>query len=76
MDNDRDITVVYANGVLRPETPLNLPENSRMRIAIRRFEVTPQQEERGRAVMDDLRHRGVIRLGGWRPTREELHERR
>lgn len=75
MYHGHDISAVYVNGVLRPDAPLSLPENARVHVAIRRVEVTPDQEQRGRLLMQQLRQRGAIRLGGWRPTRTELHER-
>lgn len=35
------ITAVYENGVLRPLTPLKLPDRSRVRLHIERSEVAP-----------------------------------
>jgi predicted DNA-binding antitoxin AbrB/MazE fold protein len=73
-----DIPVIYENGVFRPETPVNLPEHSRLRISIH----DPSPATNGAPVqplkdaLDALRARGLIRTGGWRPTRDELHERR
>lgn len=46
-----------------------------MRISIRKIEVSPEQEAKAKAGMAALRKKGVIRLGGWKPRRDELHER-
>jgi predicted DNA-binding antitoxin AbrB/MazE fold protein len=70
-----ELAVVYESGVLRPEDPLNLPDRTRLVIAIRRIDTTPQAEAQGRELLHEIRRRGVIRLGGWRPTRDEIHER-
>ena len=75
MNLDGELAVTYENGALRPDHNLGLPEGTRLVIAIRRVEVTPESERRGRAVIHDLRDRGHIRLAGWRATRDELHER-
>lgn len=47
------ITAVYENGVLRPLTPLELPENTPVELAIRAM---PSE-----AVEDDESHRGRVR---------------
>jgi hypothetical protein len=36
---------------------------------------TPAEFERGLAELREIQRSGAIRLGGWHPTREELHER-
>ncbi|RJP37175.1 MAG: DUF104 domain-containing protein [Phycisphaerales bacterium] len=71
-----EIGVVLDNGVLRPERQLPLPEHTRLVIAIRRIEVTAQSEAWARAEFRRSREQGGIRLEGWRPTRDEVHERR
>ena len=70
-----EIGVVFENGVLRPEQQLPFPEHTRLVIAIRRVEVTPASQEQGRRLLHDIRDRKLVRLGGWRPTRDEMHER-
>ena len=70
-----EIGVVFENGVLRPEQDLGFPEHTRLVISIRRVEVTPASEEEGRRLLHDIRDRGLVRLEGWRPTRDEMHER-
>lgn len=76
MFRDQDIPATYSNGVLRPETPLQLPENARVRISIRRVEVTADQAREAQRALEAFRNRGGLKLGGWRPSRDELHERR
>ncbi|MCH7720122.1 MAG: antitoxin family protein [Planctomycetes bacterium] len=70
-----EIGVVFENGVLRPEEDLALPEHTRLVMAIRRVKVSPASEEEGRRLLHDIRDRGLVRLGGWHPTRDEMHER-
>lgn len=70
-----ELSVIVDNGVLRPEGKMDLPEHTRLVIVIRRVETTPEGEAAGRAALHEIRQRGSILLGGWRPTREELHER-
>ena len=71
-------TVVYANGVFRPEQPVNIPEHSRLRISIHEPAPSTNGAYKGRPlgeILNQLRAQGLVRSGGWRPTREELHER-
>lgn len=75
MDRDQDIPATYSNGALRPDEPLHLPENSRVRVSIRRVEATPEQEAKARERLSEILRKGAVRLGGWRPTRDEMHER-
>lgn len=70
-----DIGVVFENGVLRPEQNLDLPEHTRLLISIRRVQVTPSSQENGRRLFHQIREQGLVRLNGWRPTRDDMHER-
>lgn len=78
MDYSSDIHAVYENGVFRPEEPVNLPDRSRVRISIHDSEarrdgdasMAPLKE-----TLNRLRASGVIRTGGWKPSRDDLHER-
>lgn len=72
---DGELAVVYEHGVLQPENELPFPEHTRLVIAIRRVETSPKSEDIGRQMLQDIRHRGVIRLESWRPRRDEMHER-
>lgn len=73
-----DIPVIYENGVFKPQTPVDLPEHARLRISI--HDAPPSANGADpqplKAAFESLRARGLIRTGGWRPTRDELHERR
>lgn len=71
-----EIKVIYENGVLRPDTALPIPEHTRLSISIRRIDPSPEDRKRARELLDRIRREGRIRMDGWRPTREELHERR
>ncbi len=81
MISREDIPVVYENGVFRPESPVDLPERARLRISIHdaapaNGSASGAREGSLKDTFDALRTRGVVRAGGWRPTRDELHERR
>jgi len=77
------LNAVFENGTFRPESPVELAEGTRVRIAVERVESAPQHpalsiEERRR-----IRQRVVERMmrnpvpsGSPRFTRDELHERR
>jgi hypothetical protein len=71
-----EFSVVYDQGVLRPEVELGLPDQTRLLVSIRRVTPTPADESEGRRIIDEIRTRGLIRLDSWRPQRDELHERR
>ncbi len=75
MTSTGELTVVYESGTLRPEQPLDLPDHTRLLIAIRRVETSPEAEQEGRQLLTEIRRKGGIRLGSWHPTRDELHER-
>ena len=67
---------IYAGGVLRPLTPITLPEGTRVRIRIEPLEERTG-EDRRRAMEQFLE--GAKKMGlrteGRLPTRDELHER-
>jgi len=52
------ITAIYANGVLRPVTPLDLPEQSEIELEVLKV-ATPEEDERSR-VLRALADAGVI----------------
>jgi hypothetical protein len=70
-----ELAVVVEGGMLRPENKLNFPEHTRLVITIRRVETTPEAEAEARRALHEIRERGELRLGGWHPTRDEMHER-
>ena len=71
-----ELAVVVEGGMLRPEKKLNFPEHTRLVIAIRRVETTPEAEAASKKLFEEIRKSGKVRLGGWHPTRDEMHERR
>lgn len=71
-----DIAAVYENGVLRPDTELGLVEHARVLISIRPIDEPSEAQNSPYTSFHDIRERGEFRLNGWRPTRDELHERR
>ena len=73
--NPGELTVLYENGVLRPDKPLHFPDQTSLVITIQRVNTTPQAEERGRQRLREIREKYPVRLSGWHPTRDELHER-
>lgn len=77
MQRRTDIPVIYENGVFRPESPVDLPERSRHHISIHDDSSPANGHPRAslKDSLEQLRARGLIRTGGWRPTRDELHER-
>ncbi|MCB9865760.1 MAG: antitoxin family protein [Phycisphaerales bacterium] len=70
-----ELAVVVEGGLLRPQTKLNFPEHTRLVVAIRRVETTPETETAARKLFADIRQSGMVRLNGWRPSRDEMHER-
>lgn len=75
MEFQGEITATYENGVLRPDRDPGVPEHTRLRLSIRRVEVTPESSARAKEVFRRIRRSGRIRLDGWHPTRDEIHER-
>jgi len=76
MKSKDEVSVLYEGGVLKPDRDLDLPDHTRLIIAIRRVETTPESELRGRRSLHEIRESGCIQLRAWYPSREELHERR
>lgn len=75
MSTASELGMVVENGLLRPDTPLHLPEHTRLRVVIRRIEVTPESALAGLESLRQIRTAGMVRLGGWRPIRDDMHER-
>lgn len=70
-----DIAVIFEDGVLKPETELGLPEHARLLIAIRRIEVTKEDEAWARSRLREISEAGLVRSEGLRLTRDQMHER-
>lgn len=87
MDRDQDIDATYSGGVLRPDQPLPLPENSRVRVTVHdhlengthagptRIDPSPAAANKARQAWSRYSQQGVLTLGGTRPTRDQMHER-
>lgn len=87
MDRDQDIDATYSGGVLRPDQPLPLPENARVRVTVHdhgengtstgstRIDPVPATARKARQAWTRYSQQGVLTLGGSRPTRDQMHER-
>lgn len=76
MVSNGEISLTYANGVLKPDQRLNFPEGARLRATIRPAAPDPAAAQRA---MDEIRRiseSGVFRSGGRKFTRDQMHERR
>ncbi len=71
------IEATLINGVLKPDQPLPLPDQTRVRLTIEPIEDWSPERARAawEAIQARLRER-PIHGGGVRYTRDELHERR
>jgi predicted DNA-binding antitoxin AbrB/MazE fold protein len=54
------ITAIYENGVLRPLTPLDLPDHTEVRIQVETTPEHPEAETHRRAVDDALTAAGLL----------------
>jgi predicted DNA-binding antitoxin AbrB/MazE fold protein len=77
------LNAVFENGSFRPETPVELPEGTRVRIAVERVAsalrhpaLSIEERRRIRQGMVELMMRNPIPSGSPRFTRDELHDRR
>jgi predicted DNA-binding antitoxin AbrB/MazE fold protein len=87
MDRELDIEATYTHGVLRPDGPLELPENARVRVTVHQTEraadrsasvrvvPTAEQQLAGDEALERLARRGVLNVGPLLPTREQLYDR-
>ncbi|MBO0696909.1 MAG: antitoxin family protein [Zavarzinella sp.] len=71
------VDATLTNGVFKPDRPLPLPDQARVRLTV---EPIPEwSPERARAAWEAIRARlrqRPLHFGGQRYTRDELHERR
>ncbi len=68
---------IFEHGAFRPESPVELPEGTRVRIAIERVEVLSIEERRSiRQRVIERMKRNPVPSDSPRFTRDELHERR
>ena len=68
-------TGTVVDGVLKLDRPIDLPDNSRVRVAIEPLEGWRAKFASGLSQWKSLCERRPIRSGGRRFTRDELHER-
>jgi predicted DNA-binding antitoxin AbrB/MazE fold protein len=71
------VEATFTNGVLKPDQPLPLPDQTRVRLTVEPIE--EWSPEKARAAWEALQARlkeRPINSGGLRFTRDELHERR
>jgi predicted DNA-binding antitoxin AbrB/MazE fold protein len=71
-----EIPAVYENGVFRPDRDPHLPNHARVVLSVREEQVTPESNRAAHEVFARIRAEGGLRLNGWHPKRDELHERR
>ena len=76
MNPSTQITGTIVDGGVKLDRPIELPENSRMRVAIEPLEGSRSAFAAGLAEWKSLCRRRPIHSGGRRFTRDELHERR
>jgi len=71
------ITAVVENGMLKPDEPLNLPSQTRVRLLIvDPVPPLPDTEEKSWQELEQLWEEASVDSGGIHLTRDQLHERR
>jgi predicted DNA-binding antitoxin AbrB/MazE fold protein len=75
MVSNGEISVTYANGVLRPDQRLSFPEGTRLRAIIRPAAPDSAAAERAMQEIRRISESGAFRSGGRKLTRDEMHER-
>lgn len=75
MKTNGHIGAVFEDGVLKLDVDPGVPEHTRVVIAIQRFEAPRESQARAQQEFHQLRELGGIQLDGWRPTRDDMHER-
>ena len=75
MDQSGEIPVVYQNGVLRPDTPLNLPERTRLMAQLRPVERSRESADAFIARLETLRQAAGVQTCGWRFDRDRIYDR-
>lgn len=75
MSCNGEISVTYSGGVLLPDKPLDLPEGTRLLVALRPEAPDPAGEAKAWETIRQFRESGAFRSGGRKLTRDEMHER-
>lgn len=66
----------YTDGVLKPDTPLDLPAGTRVQLTIEADDAVPQPPPMSWEEFEQFMDKYPIDSGGERLTRDQLHERR
>ncbi|MBP90290.1 MAG: hypothetical protein CMJ64_26895 [Planctomycetaceae bacterium] len=69
------ITATVVDGVIKPDQPLSLPNNTRVQVTVEPTEDWRVKMREGLEGMRRLIEEQPMRSGGLRYTRDELHER-
>jgi predicted DNA-binding antitoxin AbrB/MazE fold protein len=72
------IYATYVDGVFKPDEPVNLPPQTRVRLMIvdpMAAELSPEEREAAWGELEQLWEEAPIDSGGPIPTREELYDR-
>jgi predicted DNA-binding antitoxin AbrB/MazE fold protein len=73
------ITATFVDGVFKPDEPLNIPPQTRVRLLIVDpvgLDWSPEEAQRAWEELEQLWQEVSIDSGGVRLTRDQLHERR
>jgi hypothetical protein len=71
-----EVTGTVVAGGLRLDAPIDLPDNSRVRVAVEPLQEWRARFQAGLAAWERLRQQYPINSGGLRYTRDDLHEHR
>ena len=70
-----DILVTYSGGVLRPDSRLDVPKGTRMRVSMRDELPTTESRKLAWELIERVRRDGLIKLHGMRCSRDDLYDR-
>lgn len=76
MDRDQDIDATYTGGVFRPDERVPLREGEKVRLTVRSADAGAGERKRAMEFIAKVRREGLVKLGGGRWTRDDLHDRR
>lgn len=71
----REFNAVVEDGMIRPDQPLNLPDRTRLRVTITTVTSDAAQLRKVVRTFREIRELGLVRSGGIKFSRDELHER-
>jgi predicted DNA-binding antitoxin AbrB/MazE fold protein len=70
------INATFADGVLKPDLPLHLPPNARVRLVIEPLTTVEEESTSAWRDLEGLWNDFELDSGGPPPSREQLHDRR